>query len=117
MEGGGATGGGSYAALGSLPTNAWMPPPIADAPNRMKQPTIVVRPRLISSRPASISIPTEDTATTATVVATEPSKVPCSHVTAATSALDPAGSERETRLIPLVLLRNMYLKLRKFGSP
>lgn len=65
------------------------------APNSTKHPAITVAPRRQSTRPPSIRSPTAATATTAIVVATVPSIVPCSQPTAATSEPDPSGSASE----------------------
>jgi hypothetical protein len=90
--GGGATGGTEGAAASSSPpVDERRPPTIDEAPKITKQPKMTVSPRLMSTRPASISIPTQDTATIATVVAIVPSKVPSSHDTAATRTLAPPG--------------------------
>lgn len=76
------------------------PPPAAEripatmlaAPNRMKQPNMTAAPCRQLIRPVSIIKPTAATAITATTVATVPSSVPCSQLTASTIAPDPAGS-------------------------
>jgi hypothetical protein len=64
-------------------------------PKRMKQPASTVLPRRYGTRPDSRSIPRQPTAITAIVLATVPRSVACSHVIAATSALDPLGLERD----------------------
>jgi len=94
---GGAEGGAAGGAAEPAAEKAavWMPAAMLAAPNRMKQPTIVVAPRRTSILPDSIISPTVATETTATLVAAVPSKVPCSHWTAATTAPDPLGSASE----------------------
>jgi hypothetical protein len=72
-----------------------MPAAMLDAPNKKKQPRIVVTPCRRFTRPLSIRTPTQATATTATVVAMVPISVCWSHETAATSGLEPIGSVRE----------------------
>src|SRR5690606_30217429 len=69
-----------------------MPATIEAAPNRMKQPIITVAPKRQFIRPVSIMKPTAATAITATAVATLPSSVPCSQLSAPTMGPDPAGS-------------------------
>jgi hypothetical protein len=64
---------------------------------------MALMPRRISRRPANISIPSHEIAITAMVVAIVPSKVPCSQDTAATKALDPFGSDKEAKLIGVLL--------------
>lgn len=49
------------------------------APNRIKQPRIVVAPLRTVTRPVSIMTPIHATAITAAVVAMVPSNVPSSH--------------------------------------
>lgn len=71
------------------------PATMLDAPKRMKHPNMTVIARRISTLPPSAMNPTLATAITATVVETVPSKVPSSHLTAATIALEPAGSKSE----------------------
>ena len=85
---------GSVAAgsTSTMPTVAWIPATMLDAPKRMKHPTATLIARRGSILPDSIMRPTVATQITATVVATVPSKVPCSQPTAATTALDPLGS-------------------------
>jgi hypothetical protein len=59
-----------------------MPATMAAAPKTMKQPRITVAPRRQSIRPVSIISPVAPTAITASAVATLPSSVPCSQLTA-----------------------------------
>src|SRR3982751_359298 len=68
-----------------------MPDTIAADPNRMKQPMITVAPRRQLRRPVSIMKPTIATAMTATEVATLPSNVPCSQLSAETIGPEPCG--------------------------
>ena len=70
----------------------WMPETIAEAPKRTKHPTMTVAPIRQLRRPVSIMNPTMATAMTATAVATFPSRVPCSHISALTIGPDPCGS-------------------------
>jgi hypothetical protein len=65
---------------------------IVTAPKMMKQPIATVRSRRHSMRPVSIMNPTTATAITAATAATLPSKVPCTHSSAATSGEELAGS-------------------------
>ena len=53
---------------------------------------ITVAPKRQFIRPVSIMKPTAATAITATAVATLPSRVPCSHASAATIGPEPGGS-------------------------
>src|SRR5256885_501474 len=69
-----------------------MPLTIAADPNRTKQPMITVAPKRQFIRPVSIMKPTMATAITATAVATLPSRVPWSHISAATIGPEPCGS-------------------------
>ena len=59
--------------------------------NLMKQPMITVAPTRQLSRPVSIMKPTIATAITATDVATLPSNVPCSQLSADTIGPEPCG--------------------------
>ncbi len=76
------------------------PPPAAEripatmlaAPNRIKHPIMTTAPWRQLMRPVNIMNPTAATAITATTVATVPSSVPCSQLTASIMTPDPAGS-------------------------
>jgi len=80
-SGGPASGVSTWRALKPF-TPAMIPWAMLDAPNRMKQPNTTCTARLTSIRPVNIRYPTEATATTAAVVAIEPSNAPCNQATA-----------------------------------
>lgn len=85
-------------AVSSVDSADWIPATMLDAPKRMKQPAITVRPYRKFTRPLSIMKPTDATATIAMVSAIVPSSVCSSHCTAAASGLAPRGSDNEAEM-------------------
>jgi hypothetical protein len=63
-----------------------------EAPNRMKQPNTTCTARRTSIRPVNIRYPTDATATTAAVVAVEPSNALCNQPIAEPIGLDDGAS-------------------------